>query len=169
MLQSSTLVKSYNSSEEQIYVVSFKRTKVNHDKLPCLNNSLITRYKITLHMPKAEVDNILRELQNSSYPTKAKFNNCFVIHSKYFPRSWKSFTILLFVFLLTKYNTTFSLGFIGHRFNNLQRAALLTSFWCHWFNNFRRAALLTSLIQYGEDSFQIWWTAAGYDELSVWF
>ena len=33
---------------------------------------------------KAEVDNTLRDLQNSSYPTKAEFNNCFVIHSKYF-------------------------------------------------------------------------------------
>ena len=29
--------------------------------------------------------------------------------------------------------------------------------------------LLTSLTQYGEDSFQIWWTAAGYGELCVWF
>ena len=34
--------------------------------------------------PKAEVDNFLRDLQNSSYPTKAEFNNCFTIHSKYF-------------------------------------------------------------------------------------
>ena len=33
--------------------------------------------------PKAEVDNT-RDLQNSSYPTKAEFNNCFIIHSKYF-------------------------------------------------------------------------------------
>ena len=33
--------------------------------------------------PKAEVDNTLRGLQNSSYPTKAEFNNCFIIHSKY--------------------------------------------------------------------------------------
>ena len=33
--------------------------------------------------PKAEVDNTLRYLQNSSYPTKAEFNNCFIIHSKY--------------------------------------------------------------------------------------
>ena len=33
--------------------------------------------------PKAEVDNTLRDLQNSSYPTKAEFNNCFIIHSKY--------------------------------------------------------------------------------------
>ena len=35
--------------------------------------------------PKAELDNTLRDMQNSSYPTKAKFNNCFIIHSKYFP------------------------------------------------------------------------------------
>ena len=33
----------------------------------------------------ASVDNTLRDLQNSSYPTKAEFNNCFIIHSKYFP------------------------------------------------------------------------------------
>ena len=33
--------------------------------------------------PKAEVDNILRDLQNSSYPTKAEFDNCFIIDSKY--------------------------------------------------------------------------------------
>ena len=35
--------------------------------------------------PKAEVDNTLLDLQNSSYPTKTEFNNCFIIHSKYFP------------------------------------------------------------------------------------
>ena len=35
--------------------------------------------------PKAEVDNTLRDLQNSSYPSKVEFINCFVIHSKYFP------------------------------------------------------------------------------------
>ena len=34
--------------------------------------------------PKAEVDNTNRDLQNSSYPTKAECNNCFIIHSKYF-------------------------------------------------------------------------------------
>ena len=33
----------------------------------------------------ASVDNTLRDLQNSSYPTEAEFNNCFIIHSKYFP------------------------------------------------------------------------------------
>ena len=35
---------------------------------------------------KAKVDNTLRDLQNSSYPTKAKFNSCFIIYSfKIFP------------------------------------------------------------------------------------
>ena len=34
--------------------------------------------------PKAEVDNTLWNLQNSSCPTKAEFNNCFIIHSNYF-------------------------------------------------------------------------------------
>ena len=31
---------------------------------------------------KAEEDNTLRDLQNSSYPTKAEFNTCFIIPSK---------------------------------------------------------------------------------------
>ena len=101
--------------------------------------------------PKAEVDNTLRDLQNSSYPTKAEFNNCFIIHSKY-------------LLVLKGVSPFCSLFFrspnITQRFNNLRRAAPLTSFWRHWFNNFRWAPLLTSLIQYGEDSFQIWWTAA---------
>ena len=35
--------------------------------------------------PKPEVDNTLRDLQISSHPTKAEFNNCFIILSKYFP------------------------------------------------------------------------------------
>ena len=73
--------------------------------------------------PKADVDNTLRDLQNSSYPTKAEFNNCFIIHSKYFP-------VLKGVspFSLTKNNIISSPGFLGQRFNNLQQAALLTSF-----------------------------------------
>ena len=32
--------------------------------------------------PKAEVDNTLPDPLNSSYPTKAEFINCFIIHSK---------------------------------------------------------------------------------------
>ena len=37
--------------------------------------------------PKAEADNTLRDLHNSSYHTKAEFNNGFIIHSKYFQSS----------------------------------------------------------------------------------
>ena len=39
-------------------------------------------------------------------------------------------------------------------------------FWLRWFNNFWWAPLLMSLIQYGEDSFQVWWTAVGYSSLT---
>ena len=37
------------------------------------------------------------------------------------------------------------------------------------FNNLQWAALFTSLIQYDEASFHIWWAAAGYGEIFVWF
>ena len=47
--------------------------------------------------PKAEADNTLRDLHNSSYHTKAKFNNCFIIHSKYFQSS-KNIQIFLIGF-----------------------------------------------------------------------
>ena len=30
--------------------------------------------------PTASTDNTLRDLHNSSYDTKAEFNNCFIIH-----------------------------------------------------------------------------------------
>ena len=33
--------------------------------------------------PKTEVDNTLRDLQNSSYPAIAEFNNCIIIHSNF--------------------------------------------------------------------------------------
>ena len=73
--------------------------------------------------PKTEVDYTLRDLQNSSHPTKAEFNNCFIIHSKYF-LLLKGVSPLRSLF----YNITLSPGFLGQRFNNLQRTALLTLF-----------------------------------------
>ena len=48
VLRSSTLVKSYNSSQDRI--ISFERTKTNHDKLPRENNSLIRTRQITLRI-----------------------------------------------------------------------------------------------------------------------
>ena len=47
--------------------------------------------------PKAEADNTLRDLHNSSYHTKAEFNNCFIIHSKYFQSSKNISTILFLI------------------------------------------------------------------------
>ena len=69
--------------------------------------------------PKAVVHNNHRDLQNSSYPTKAEFNNCFIIHSKYFPvlERVSLFRPLFFC----------SPGLLGKLFNNLQQGALLTS------------------------------------------
>ena len=84
------------------------------------------------------MDNTLRDLQNSSYPRKAEFNNCFIIHSKYSPVLKGDSPFLCFFFSLTKNNIISSPGFLGQRFNNL-----------------KQAAQLTSLIQYGEGSFQI--------------
>ena len=48
MLRSSTLVKSYNFSEERI--ISVERNKTTHDKFPHENNSLTTRHQITLQI-----------------------------------------------------------------------------------------------------------------------
>ena len=82
--------------------------------------------------PKAEVDNTLRGLQNSSYP-KAEFNNCFIIHSKYF-LLLKGVSPLRSLFFRSP-NATLSPGFLGERFNN---------FWRHWFN------MATILSKFGE-------------------
>ena len=67
---------------------------------------------------KAEVDNILRDLQNSSYPTKAEFNNCFITHSK-FSSFVKEFRHFVLCFSDHQINTTLSPGFLGHRFSGL--------------------------------------------------
>ena len=57
--------------------------------------------------PSATVDNYLQDLQNSSYPPKAEFNNCFIIHLKYFPvlEGVLPFRFCSLVFLLSKNNT----------------------------------------------------------------
>ena len=103
------------------------RTSVLHDKY-YLSIAFNASFHTVERFEEVEVDNTLRDLQNSSYPTKAEFNNCFIIYSKCFPVFKERFAISLFVLSFTKYNTTLSPGFLGQRFNNLQRAALLTSF-----------------------------------------
>ena len=63
---------------------------------------------------------------------------------------FKLLKLLAAIFLLNKNNAISFPAFFVPRFNNLQRAALLTS-----------------LIQYDEASFQTWWAAAGYGKLCV--
>ena len=77
--------------------------------------------------PKAEVDNTLRDLQNSPYSMKAEFNNCllFIQNISLFLKEFRHFALC---FSAHQNNTTLSPGFLGQRFNNLQRAVLLTSF-----------------------------------------
>ena len=70
---------------------------------------------------------------------KAKFNNSFIIHSKYFP-ILKGVLPFHSLFSSHQNNTTSSSGFLGQQFNNLQRAALLTS-----------------MIQYGKTLDTIYW------------
>ena len=78
--------------------------------------------------PKGEVDNTLRDLQNSLYPTKVEFNNCFIIHSKYF-LVLKGVSLFRSLFFRSSNITQpLSPGFLGQLFNNLQQAAFLTSF-----------------------------------------
>ena len=67
--------------------------------------------------PKAEVDNTVRDLQNSSYPMKAEFNNCFIIPSKYFFAQTCKLYSRPFLSLLN--DTTLCPGFLGQWFNNL--------------------------------------------------
>ena len=76
--------------------------------------------------PSTLVDNILRDLENSSYSTKAEFNNCFIIPFTIFS-SLKLLNLLAAFFLLNKNNTISSPAFFAQRFNNLQRAALLVA------------------------------------------
>ena len=119
------------------------------------------------HRPKAKVDNTLRDVQNSSYPTKAnyKFSNCFMIHSKYFPilKGVLPCVALCFssVFFCSPKITQ------SHPQVFLVNSSIICSglhFWRHWFNNFQGTAFLISLIQYGDLV-----NRAGYGELCLWF
>ena len=81
----------------------------------------------------------------------------------------KLLNLLTVIIWVTKITHSHAQFFFVQRFNNLQWTALLMSFWCHRLNNLQRAVLLKPLIQYDGASFQIWWTADGYDELCMWF
>ena len=97
--------------------------------------------------PKAEVDNTLRDLQNSSYLMKAEFNNCFIIHSKYLLvlKGVSPFRSLFFrspnithpcrqVFAVNGSKTCSGLHFWRHFDVNGSIIFGRRDFWRHWFN-----------------------------------
>ena len=107
------------------------------------------------------MDNTLRDLQNSSYPTETEFNNCFIIHSKYFS-VLKGVSPFRSLFSAHQKNTTLSPGFLGN-----------SSIICSELHFWRRFDVIGSIIFSGLHFwlhwFNIWWTAAGYGELCVRF
>ena len=72
---------------------------------------------------KAEVNDFLGDLQNSSYILQKPNSTIALL----FIQNISPFFISLFVFLLTKSNTTSCPGFLSERVNDLQWAVLLTS------------------------------------------
>ena len=91
------------------------------------------------NVPSTEICRIFHVLR-----TKAKFNICSIIHSNYL-LFLKGTPLSLVVFLLTKNDVTSSPGFLGQRFNFLQRGSTFwrhfdvigskwRNFWRHWFN-----------------------------------
>ena len=98
----------------------------------------------------------LWDLQNSSYPRKAEFNNGFIIHSN----------ISLFLKEFRHNNSFSSPGFLSQRFNNLQWAELLTSLVQWSATGCTFDIILMSLVQYDKYSFQIWSTAAGLGSIT---
>ena len=52
---------------------------------------------------KAKVDNTLRGLQNSSYPTKAEFNNCFIIKFSTSDNAFLAFWLVHSISVISSY------------------------------------------------------------------
>ena len=114
--------------------------------------------------PSVSVNNTLLDLQNSSYPTKAEFNNFFIIHSKYFLPVLKGVSPLRSLFFRSPNVTqpcpqVFSvigsiicsgLHFWRHFDVNGSRIFGGLHFWRHWFN---MAKILSKLVNCS----WLWW------------
>ena len=97
----------------------------------------------------------LRDLQNSSYPTKAEFNNYFIIHSKYF-------------LVLKGVSPFLSLFFRSQNITQPcpQVFSINGSIICSGLHFWRHFDVIDSIWQ---RFFPIWRTAAGYGGFCVWF
>ena len=119
--------------------------------------------------PKAEVDNTLRELQDSSYTTKAEFNNCFIIHSKYFLflkgvsplRSlfFRSPNITQPCLQVFSVNDSIICVIIWRHFDVIGSIIIGTlHFWRHWFN------MANILSKFGEEQLVMVNYACGFNQ-----
>ena len=91
-----------------------------------LQKDIFSKYYYWVRLSRIQIK------EGSAYPTKAKFNNCFIIHSKYFP-ILKGVLPFRSLFFCSPKVTISSPGFLDQGFINLRQAALLMSFWCHQF------------------------------------
>ena len=116
-------------------------------------------------------DNTLQDLQNSSYPTKAEFNNCFIIHSKYFLLLIKGVSPLRSLFFRSP-NTTqpcpqvFSVNgsiIFWRHFDVIGSIILGTlHYWRHWFN------MAKILSKFGEQQLVMVNYACGFNQSQTW-
>ena len=121
----------------------------------------------------ASVDNTLRDLQNSSCPTKAEFNNCFIIHSKYFPvlNGVSPFRSLLFcspnsqsrpqVFSVNGWIICSGLHFWRHFDVNGWIICSGLHFWRHWLN------MTKILCKFGEQQLVMVNYACGFNQFET--
>ena len=102
-----------------------------------------------LPQPLASANNTDLGFDNSWY--HAQPHPIIVYYSfKIFRPSQRSFAITLFVFPLTKYNTTLSPGFLGQRFNNLRRGCtfdVIDSIWRRFFPNLVNSSWLWWIVR----------------------
>ena len=116
--------------------------------------------------PKAEVDNTLRDLQNSSYPTKAEINNCFIIHSKYLLvlKGVSLFCSLFFCSpcpqVFTVYGSIICSGLHFWRHFDVNGSIIFGGlhFWHHWFN------MAKILSKFGEQQLVMGNYACGFNQ-----
>ena len=122
--------------------------------------------------PKAEADNTNRGLNNSSYPARTDFNNCFIIF-------WLLFFVLLFVLLYFKLslNACFVIK-NTHAANNGtawncsetlisqsdQEKIFLQQFWDYKVSQYTTKLLIMSYIYF---QLQIWQSPSGYDDFTL--
>ena len=101
---------------------------------------------------------------------KAEFNNCFMIHSKYFPvlKGVSPFV----QFPLTKNNTDSSPDFLGQRFNNLQHfwrhRDVIGLIWQNFWRHHRRFNMTKFFPKFDQQQLVMLNYACGFNQSETW-